>query len=266
MANDPNDPLLADLRRLAGEVDDVPDEVTGYARAALDWRRIDAELAELLSDSRLDPVSAATRSVEGGSSRSHVQGGRAGDRSRNLRGTPGRHARTARSCRRGDDRGATRRRHDWPQPPRPTRSGASGSSWPTVGESGSSSGPSRLLARSRQAGSTSDLQGRGRGSRSLSRTKSTNPCRRRFPEKNNVASPPSRSHLGRRIRTPVDDSQLRKLAHTNTHSPSASATRRGKQAERSVGDPHLRRWSPLSTAPLNGFIGARPEMRESMVV
>lgn len=66
MANDPNDPLLADLRRLAGEVDDVPDEVTGYARAALDWRRIDAELAELLSDSRLDPVSAATRSVEGG--------------------------------------------------------------------------------------------------------------------------------------------------------------------------------------------------------
>jgi hypothetical protein len=55
--------LLAELRRLAGEVDPVPDEVSAYGKAALGWRRIDAELAELLSDSRLEPASAAaTRS------------------------------------------------------------------------------------------------------------------------------------------------------------------------------------------------------------
>jgi hypothetical protein len=55
--------LLGELRRLAGEVDPVPDEVTSYAKAALGWRRIDAELAELLSDSALDSQAvAATRS------------------------------------------------------------------------------------------------------------------------------------------------------------------------------------------------------------
>jgi len=57
-----DDPLLADLRRLAGVVDPVPDQVTAYARAALGWRRIDAELAELLVDSQLEAAST-TRSV-----------------------------------------------------------------------------------------------------------------------------------------------------------------------------------------------------------
>jgi hypothetical protein len=66
MPDNSNERLLADLRRLAGEVDAVPDEVTGYAHAALGWRRVDAELAELLADSRLDPASAATRSGESG--------------------------------------------------------------------------------------------------------------------------------------------------------------------------------------------------------
>jgi hypothetical protein len=42
-------------------VDPVPDEVAAYAKAALGWRRIDAELAELLVDSRLEAL--ATRSV-----------------------------------------------------------------------------------------------------------------------------------------------------------------------------------------------------------
>jgi hypothetical protein len=65
MPDDPNERLLAELRRLAGEVDAVPDEVMGYARAALGWRRIDAELAELLSDSRFDPAPATTRSDGG---------------------------------------------------------------------------------------------------------------------------------------------------------------------------------------------------------
>lgn len=61
-SNPEDDPLLAELRRLAGVVDPVPDEVTAYAKAALGWRRIDAELAELLVDSRLETL-AATRSV-----------------------------------------------------------------------------------------------------------------------------------------------------------------------------------------------------------
>jgi len=57
-----DDPLLAELRRLAGAVDPVPDQVTAYARAALGWRRIDAELAELLVDSQLETAST-TRSI-----------------------------------------------------------------------------------------------------------------------------------------------------------------------------------------------------------
>lgn len=56
--------VLGELRRLAGELDPVPDEVTDYAKAALGWRRVDAELAELLSDSALEPESlAATRGL-----------------------------------------------------------------------------------------------------------------------------------------------------------------------------------------------------------
>ena len=46
--------ILDELRQLAREVDPVPDEVTGFAKAAFGWRRIDAELAELLSDSALE--------------------------------------------------------------------------------------------------------------------------------------------------------------------------------------------------------------------
>ena len=63
-----DDPLLAQLRRLAHTVDPVPHEVTAYARAALGWRRVDTELAELLEDSRLEvagmrSVAEATRSL-----------------------------------------------------------------------------------------------------------------------------------------------------------------------------------------------------------
>ena len=55
MTDDTNhDELLAELRALVGKVDPVPDEVTAYAKAALGWRRADAELAELLSDSEVD--------------------------------------------------------------------------------------------------------------------------------------------------------------------------------------------------------------------
>jgi hypothetical protein len=61
---DEHDDLLGELRRLARTVDPVPDEVTAYAQSALGWRRVDAELAELLADSWLE-TDALARSGEG---------------------------------------------------------------------------------------------------------------------------------------------------------------------------------------------------------
>lgn len=55
--------LLARLRGLARDVDPVPDEVTEYARTALGWRRVDAELAELLADSALERTPAGVRGL-----------------------------------------------------------------------------------------------------------------------------------------------------------------------------------------------------------
>jgi len=52
-----DDQLLGQLRRIATGLDAVPEDVSGFAKAALGWRRIDAELAELLADSTLDRVS-----------------------------------------------------------------------------------------------------------------------------------------------------------------------------------------------------------------
>ena len=63
------DRLLGELRRLVNRVDPVPDEVTAYAKAALGWRRIDAELAELLSDSVLEPDSLAITRGDGAQAR-----------------------------------------------------------------------------------------------------------------------------------------------------------------------------------------------------
>jgi hypothetical protein len=54
--------LLDELRALGRAVDPVPAEVESFAKAALGWRRIDAELAELLSDSALDREPAGVRS------------------------------------------------------------------------------------------------------------------------------------------------------------------------------------------------------------
>lgn len=48
---DPDEDLLAELRRLAACVDPVPDSLSHAARESLTWRRVDAELAELLADS-----------------------------------------------------------------------------------------------------------------------------------------------------------------------------------------------------------------------
>ena len=55
--------LLGELRRVMAELDPVPPETTAYAKAAFGWRRLDADLAELLMDSMLESESlAGTRS------------------------------------------------------------------------------------------------------------------------------------------------------------------------------------------------------------
>jgi hypothetical protein len=51
---DPDDAMISELRGLVAEVDPVPSLVSAAAKAALGWRRLDADLAELLSDSALD--------------------------------------------------------------------------------------------------------------------------------------------------------------------------------------------------------------------
>jgi hypothetical protein len=60
----PDDELLEELRTLLGQADPPPPEVTEFARAALGWRQLDADLAELLADSALEREGAgATRST-----------------------------------------------------------------------------------------------------------------------------------------------------------------------------------------------------------
>jgi hypothetical protein len=61
--SDEDDPLLGELRGLFAHDDPVPPLVTETAKASLGWRRLDADLAELLSDS-LDTESHAL--VRGG--------------------------------------------------------------------------------------------------------------------------------------------------------------------------------------------------------
>jgi hypothetical protein len=52
--HDSDDPLVAELRTFYERVDPVPPLVREAAKAALGWRRLDADLAELLSDSTVD--------------------------------------------------------------------------------------------------------------------------------------------------------------------------------------------------------------------
>jgi hypothetical protein len=63
--DDDHEKLLDELRLLVNQVDPVPAEVTKFADAALGWRRIDAELAELLSDTALESAASAA-AVRGG--------------------------------------------------------------------------------------------------------------------------------------------------------------------------------------------------------
>jgi hypothetical protein len=58
---DERDEALIEQLRNTLRADAVPQSVTEAAKAALSWRRIDAELAELLSDSALDAEPALAR-------------------------------------------------------------------------------------------------------------------------------------------------------------------------------------------------------------
>jgi hypothetical protein len=63
---DPYQPLAADLREYFARVDPVPALVVQAAKAALGWRRLDADLAELLADSTLDAEPAGVRGAGAG--------------------------------------------------------------------------------------------------------------------------------------------------------------------------------------------------------
>jgi hypothetical protein len=63
----PGDERLLDaLRELTARVDPVPPDVVDAARSAIAWRRMDAELAELLYDSVEDQAALAGVRSEGG--------------------------------------------------------------------------------------------------------------------------------------------------------------------------------------------------------
>jgi len=56
---DPDEQLMGELRAFFAEVDPVPPLVIEAAKASLGWRRLDADLAELLTDSALAEESIA---------------------------------------------------------------------------------------------------------------------------------------------------------------------------------------------------------------
>ena len=62
---DRDERLLAELRRVVRAADPVPDHVLEAAEAALDWRTIDDELAELLHDSSLEAAATGVRAESG---------------------------------------------------------------------------------------------------------------------------------------------------------------------------------------------------------
>lgn len=62
---DPDELLLDELRRIAAVVDPIPEVLVRAGRESLTWLRVDAELAELLSDSIVDERLELVRSSGG---------------------------------------------------------------------------------------------------------------------------------------------------------------------------------------------------------
>jgi hypothetical protein len=67
---DPDERLTAELRAFFAEADPVPPLVSETAKASFGWRRLDADLAELLSDSALEEESFALARGGGAPARS----------------------------------------------------------------------------------------------------------------------------------------------------------------------------------------------------
>ena len=65
-SHDPDDLLLEELRRIASVVDPIPEALANAGRESLTWLRVDAELAELLSDSIVDDERLALVRSSGG--------------------------------------------------------------------------------------------------------------------------------------------------------------------------------------------------------
>ena len=65
-SHDHDDLLLGELRRIAAVVDPVPEALAHAGRESLTWLRVDAELAELLSDSIVDDERLALVRSSGG--------------------------------------------------------------------------------------------------------------------------------------------------------------------------------------------------------
>ncbi|GAA3547424.1 hypothetical protein [Kribbella ginsengisoli] len=65
-AFDDDDELMAQLSRLAGELDAVPEHVMAAARAAILTRDLDSELAELVADSSATEAELEFELVRGG--------------------------------------------------------------------------------------------------------------------------------------------------------------------------------------------------------
>ena len=64
--HEPEELLLGELRRIAAVIDPIPEALLHAGRESLTWLRVDAELAELLSDSVVDDeVLAHVRSSGG---------------------------------------------------------------------------------------------------------------------------------------------------------------------------------------------------------
>jgi hypothetical protein len=61
LATQDDDTLLAELRRVIGVVDPVPEPLRIASRAALEWRTLEAELAALVHDSAVDEPALAVR-------------------------------------------------------------------------------------------------------------------------------------------------------------------------------------------------------------
>jgi len=58
---DDDEALLRDLSRVTNELDPIPEHVLAAAYAAIGWRTIDAELAELIADSAIDEPALLVR-------------------------------------------------------------------------------------------------------------------------------------------------------------------------------------------------------------